>query len=66
MGEDLEDSGNGVIGLVSGNLAGRTYKKSTKIIRQDSMCMGAAAGGRVGRGLELRSPRTARVQGVTK
>ena len=30
MGEDFEESGNGVLGLVSRNLAGRTYKKPLK------------------------------------
>jgi len=30
MREDLEESGNGVLGLLSGNLAGRDYKKPLK------------------------------------
>jgi hypothetical protein len=63
MEEDLEESGNGVLGLLSGNLAGRNYKKTTKIIKQDSMCMGVAAEGWGEMGLEVRSPRVAESKG---
>jgi hypothetical protein len=30
MGEDLEEGGKGVLGIMSGNPTGRTYKKPLK------------------------------------
>jgi hypothetical protein len=34
MEDDLEESGNGVLGLLSGNMAGRNYKTPLKSLRR--------------------------------
>jgi len=68
MGEDLEEGGKGVLGIMSGNPTGRTYKKTTKILSQDSMYVDVGVGaweeGREGARGDVAAG--GRVQGATK